>query len=52
MNNKMNNNKTTTLTLADIKEELRAEVHVGDDKLDMPVTISASSDLMSAGYRI
>lgn len=47
MNNKMNNNKTPTLKLADIKESLRAEVHAGDDKLNMPVAIGASSDLMS-----
>jgi predicted transcriptional regulator len=47
MNNKMNNNKTPTLKLADVKEVLRAEILVGNDKLDMPVTTGASSDLMS-----
>ena len=43
----MNNNKTPTLKLADVKEALRAEILVGNDKLDMPVTNGASSDLMS-----
>ena len=43
----MNNNKKQTLKLADVKEALRAEILVGNDKLDMPVTNGASSDLMS-----
>lgn len=47
MNNNMDNNKTPTLTLADIKEQLQAEILVGNDKLDMPVMAGASSDLMS-----
>jgi predicted transcriptional regulator len=47
MNNKMNNNKKQTLKLADIKEVLRAEILVGNDKLDMTINIGASSDLMS-----
>jgi len=47
MNNIMNNNKIPTLKLADVKEALRAEILVGNDKLDISVTNGASSDLMS-----
>ncbi len=47
MNNKMSDNKTPTLTLDDVKETLRAEILVGKEKLGMPVTTGASSDLMS-----
>ena len=43
----MNDIKTKTLSLADIKDLLRAQVYVGEDKLDMTVKTGAASDLMS-----
>jgi len=43
----VNDIKTKTLSLADIKNLLRAQVHVGEDKLDMTVKTGAASDLMS-----
>lgn len=43
----MNHIKGKTPTLAEIKELLRAEVIVGEDKLHMPVKAGTASDLMS-----
>ncbi len=43
----MNDIKTKILSLADIKDLLRARVYVGEDNLDMPVKTGAASDLMS-----
>ena len=43
----MNDIKTKTLSLTDIKDLLRAEVIVGEDKLDIPVKAGTASDLMS-----
>ena len=37
----------TTMKLSDIKSALKAEVIVGEDKLDMPVSAGTGSDLMS-----
>ena len=43
----MNRDKTSYMKLADIKETLRAEIIVGQDKLDLPVETGCASDLMS-----
>ena len=43
----MNNKDTKTLSLADIKDLLRAEVIVGEDNLDTHVKAGTASDLMS-----
>ena len=43
----MNDIKTKILSLADIRDLLRAQVYVGEDKLDMPVKAGSASDLMS-----
>jgi len=43
----VNDIKTKTLSLTDIKDLLRAEVLVGEDKLHMPVKAGTASDLMS-----
>ena len=43
----MNDIKTKTLSLTDIKDLLRAKVIVGEDKLDIPVKAGTASDLMS-----
>jgi len=43
----MTRDKTSYMKLADIKETLRAEVIVGQDKLDLSVETGCASDLMS-----
>ena len=43
----MNDIETKDLRLNDIKRLLRAQVYVGEDKLDMPIKAGAASDLMS-----
>ena len=43
----MSDIKRKTLSLADIKDLLRAEIFVGHDKLHMPVKAGTASDLMS-----
>jgi DRTGG domain len=43
----MTSDKKPYMKLADIKETLRAEVIVGQDKLDLPVETGCASDLMS-----
>ena len=43
----MNDIKTKTLTLTDIKTLLRAEVFAGHDELHIPVKAGTASDLMS-----
>jgi len=43
----VNDIKTKTLSLADIRDLLHAQVVVGEDKLDIPVKAGAASDLMS-----
>ena len=43
----MNDIETKDLKLKDIKHLLRAQVYVGEDKLEMPVKAGAASDLMS-----
>ena len=43
----MNDIKTKTLSLTDIKDLLHAKVIVGEDKLDIPVKAGTASDLMS-----
>jgi len=43
----MSSDKTSYMKLADIKETLRAEIIVGQDKLDLSVETGCASDLMS-----
>jgi len=43
----MTSDKTSYMKLADIKETLRAEVIVGQDKLNLSVETGCASDLMS-----
>ena len=43
----MNDMETQNLKLKDIKHLLRAQIYVGEDKLDMPIKTGAASDLMS-----
>lgn len=43
----MGTDKTPTITLADVKEILDAEVVTGHDRLDTEVTGGAAADLMS-----
>jgi len=43
----MNDMETKDLSLNDVKHLLRAQIYVGEDKLDMTVKTGAASDLMS-----
>ena len=46
-NDEMNENKTTSMKLDDIKKTLRATVFVGHEKMDTTVQAGTGSDLMS-----